>query len=98
MSLLFDQTQLNNICVNNGIFYLGLFGSYARGEENSKSDVDLLVKYSPESKVKSLLDHVGVQLEFEDLLDKPVDLIEEHTLKPRVKPYVERDLKVLYER
>lgn len=93
----YDQREMENICRRQGISYLGLFGSFARGDFNASSDVDLLVDYSKESPVKGLLSHIGVAQEFESLFNRPVDLMERSILKPELKSYIEKDLKTLYE-
>lgn len=93
-----QQQKIEEICRQSGIIFLGLFGSQARGEASDTSDVDLLVRYLPLSPIRSLLDHVGVQLQISDLLGREVDLVDERSLKPAIKPYVLRDLKPLYER
>jgi len=49
-----------------------LFGSYSRGEANNKSDVDI---FCESGDIESLLDHVGVETELEEVLGKHVDLI-----------------------
>ena len=49
-----------------------LFGSYSRGEANNKSDVDI---YCESGDIESLLDHVGVETELEEVLGKHVDMI-----------------------
>lgn len=97
MNLNYDQNQLMKTCHTYGISQLSLFGSYANGNQTIKSDIDLLVTYSPTSKVKSLLDHLKVQEEFESIFQNKVDLIEKNALNSRLKPYVLRNTKVLYE-
>lgn len=72
-----------------------LFGSYARGEHDNSSDVDLLVE---------LDDHVGlykfasIQVGLENLLGKKVDLVSEKGLSARLRPYIEKDKKLIYEK
>lgn len=59
-----------------------LFGSYVRGEQTEKSDIDILVDL-PDG--LSLFDVVGIKLDLEDALGKKVDLVEYETIKPRIK-------------
>ena len=40
-----DRLKLIQIAKQNGIVYLALFGSYARGEASSDSDIDLYVRF-----------------------------------------------------
>ena len=73
-----------------------LFGSFARGEETPLSDVDLLVQYTGDG--ISLLKHCAMMNDLEDLLDRPVDLVEEGTLLPFAVESANRDKKLIYER
>ncbi len=50
-----------------------IFGSFARGEANAKSDVDFLIEYKGRN--KSLLDLVGLKLDLEEILARKVDVI-----------------------
>ncbi len=50
-----------------------VFGSAARGDDAPASDVDFLVELEPG---RSLLDHVALLQELEDLLGRKVDLVE----------------------
>ncbi|MBI4067083.1 nucleotidyltransferase family protein [Candidatus Gottesmanbacteria bacterium] len=95
MDDLFDAAQLKSICEQNGIIYLGLFGSHARGEQEPDSDVDLLVEYE---KPVGYLTHAKIQNTLEDYLNKPVDLVFRSSIKPRIKPYIMKDLKTVYEK
>lgn len=98
MNLTIDKTKLNKICETKGISYLGLFGSYAREEEQEESDVDLLVEYDSRSPIKTLFDHMDVEEEFKKLLNKNVDLVTKRSLHPYINTYVYKDLKTLYEK
>lgn len=66
-----------------GIVRLSLFGSTARGENVSGSDVDLLAAFDSDRRI-SILDIVGLEQSLSSMLGCEVDLIEEGTLKPRV--------------
>ncbi len=73
-----------------------LFGSFARGEETPLSDVDILVQFD-EGGV-SLLKHAAMICELENILDRPVDIVPEKMLRPRVRESVNQDRKLIYER
>ncbi|KKQ34956.1 MAG: polymerase, beta domain protein region protein [Candidatus Nomurabacteria bacterium GW2011_GWB1_37_5] len=79
-----------------GVFYAGIFGSFARGEENSESDVDLLVKIRPNKKF-SLLDSVDLEYKLTDKIGRKVDLATEGALSKYIKPQVFKDLITIYE-
>ncbi len=62
---------------------IGIFGSYARGEQKKQSDVDLLVEFEESSNL-TLLDFIRLENYLSDLLGVKVDLVEKQTLKPRI--------------
>jgi predicted nucleotidyltransferase/DNA-binding XRE family transcriptional regulator len=77
------------LAARHGVRVLGVFGSVARGEDRSDSDVDLLVELPDDM---GLFAVARVQNELEQLLRAPVDLVPESSLKPGVRPSVEADL------
>jgi predicted nucleotidyltransferase len=62
-----------------------VFGSVARGDASSESDIDLLVEFEPG---RSLLDLVGLELDLRDLLGLHVDVATVASLKDRIRPRV----------
>ena len=67
---------------------LVLFGSTARDTALEDSDVDVLVAFDGPATSKR---YFGVQFYLEDLLGRDIDLVTEDALRPRLRPYVERD-------
>lgn len=74
-----------------------LFGSYARDEETSQSDIDILVQFSPNAKI-TLFDYGGMVYRLEELTGHKVDLVQEGMLKSFAKQSVEKDKILIYER
>jgi predicted nucleotidyltransferase len=70
---------------------VGIFGSYARGENSSKSDLDLLVHLDYTTPI-SLLNLIAVEQAISDALGIPVDLITEKSLHPLIRPIVEKEV------
>lgn len=62
-----------------------LFGSVSRGDDRIDSDVDVLVSLSPGS---TLLDHVALQQDLEELLGRPVDVVVETGLSPHLRDHI----------
>jgi hypothetical protein len=63
---------------------LELFGSYVRGEQTEKSDLDVLVTFLEPNNV-DLFKFIELRLFLKDELGVEVDLIEKGALKPRLK-------------
>lgn len=68
---------------------LGVFGSYARGEEKKESDIDVLVRFGEGA---TLLHLVGLGYYLEDLFGVPVDVVSERALHPMMKDDVLKEL------
>ena len=64
-----------------GVDYLGIFGSYVRGEQRDGSDLDVLVGYS---QVPDLFDFVALKMHLSELLGVRIDLVMKRGLKPRI--------------
>ena len=71
-----------------GVSGLTLFGSVARDEAGSRSDIDILVSFDGPATSKR---YFGVQFYLEDLLGYPVDLVTEKALRPELRPYIEKE-------
>ncbi len=65
-----------------------IFGSVARGEEDTGSDVDILVEMEPG---RSLLDRAALLVHLRELLRCDVDVATEKSLRPRVREEVLRE-------
>ncbi|MDP3882488.1 MAG: nucleotidyltransferase family protein [Candidatus Staskawiczbacteria bacterium] len=81
------KTKIKSILERHDVKRAAVFGSYARGDQNKKSDIDILIEYKNDND-KSLLDFVGLKLELEEKLGKKVDLVEYCTIRPRIKSKV----------
>jgi predicted nucleotidyltransferase len=73
-----------------GIDHLFVFGSVARGEHTSASDVDLLAEFNPSARIGFGI--VGIQLRLEEIVGRPVDLVRSPVNKPRLKQAIDREV------
>lgn len=87
LSLLAGQRE--DILVKFGVKKLGIFGSAARDDMRNGSDVDILVEFQDAATFDKYMD---LKAYLEALLGTSVDLVTEEALKPRMRPFVEKDL------
>ncbi len=66
----------------------GIFGSYARGEQKKKSDVDILVKTSDNM---GLLEFIGIKLDLQKAVKRKVDLVEYELIRKEIKEQILND-------
>lgn len=90
----FDTDKLVEICHQNDVSKIGVFGSMARGEASEQSDIDLIVEFS---RRKSLLALVALERKMSEALGRRVDLLTEAAISPYLRDKIMNDLHVLYE-
>jgi len=73
-----------------GVRHAALFGSVARGEAKRTSDIDILIDLDPHAPI-GLFEYVGITQYITDLFPVPVDVVNRSSLKPLVRPDIERD-------
>lgn len=73
-----------------GVAHAALFGSLARGEAVSASDIDILVDLAPDAGI-GLFGYVALIQFLEDLFPLRVDVANRRRLKPLVRPDIERN-------
>lgn len=73
------------LCETYHITELGVFGSYARGEQTQESDVDVLIDYE---EAPTLFELVNLRDLLRDLTGIPVDVVTKNGLKPRIRDRV----------
>jgi uncharacterized protein len=68
---------------------LGIFGSFVRGEQKKKSDIDILVEYS---ELPDLLKLIELENRLQKLLKRKVDLIEKSGIRTELKETILKDV------
>lgn len=72
--------------------FVGIFGSYARDEDSSTSDLDILVDFE---KTVNLLDLIGLELDLSEKLGIKVDLITRRAVPPELETRIENDMQLI---
>ncbi|MFI5195483.1 MAG: nucleotidyltransferase family protein [Chitinophagales bacterium] len=73
-----------------------LFGSYARGDADDNSDVDVLVEIDYNALLG--LDYFGWNEELADKLHKKIDIVSAGWENKHIKPFIDKDKFIIYER
>lgn len=79
------RSEILQIAARHGAYNVRIFGSVARGEADSSSDLDMLVEFK---RGTTLLSHATMIQELEDLLGVKVDVVSERGLRDRVRERV----------
>ena len=81
-----NKPEILRLAARYGARNVRVFGSVARGESDEQSDVDFLVDLEPG---RSLFDLGGLLIALEELLGRPVDVVTEKGLRPRIREQVQ---------
>jgi hypothetical protein len=73
---------------------IGIFGSFIRGKESNKSDLDILVEFEENASI-GLLRFVEIENFLSDLLGIKVDMVEKSSLKPRIGRHILEEVSYL---
>lgn len=87
---------LQNYFKDKPVFRAFVFGSFARGDADTKSDYDILVELDYSKKIG--MEFIQMQIELADLLKKNVDLVSDKALSRYIRPFVEKEKVLIYER
>ncbi len=91
------EEKLSEICEKNDIVFLAVFGSFVRGEQKKKSDIDIAIEFE-QAKGKTLLDLVRVEDELSTVFKRKVDLGVFSSLNSYIAEDVKREMRVIYEK
>ena len=91
-----DKLMLQQFFINRPVKKAYLFGSYARNEADKNSDIDILVELDHSRPIG--MKFFGYKVELEELLKIKVDLVSAEGLSEYVKPFIDRDKILIYER
>ena len=67
-----------------GIKHAALFGSVARGDNSSNSDIDIMVEFDPDARI-TVFDYVDIKEYIAGLFDQPVDVVSNEGFKPYIR-------------
>lgn len=73
-----------------------LFGSFAKEKQRADSDIDLYVEFDPNVPIG--LEYVKIYLDLKELTGREVDIVTEKSISKYIKPYVDKEKVLIYER
>jgi len=82
------RSHANYIKASFAVKRIGLFGSFARGEQKASSDIDVLVEFEK----PTFRNFMNLSFYLEDLSGREVDLVTVKGLHSRIRQYVEKDV------
>ncbi|MDY6863850.1 MAG: nucleotidyltransferase family protein [Thermodesulfobacteriota bacterium] len=85
--------KITQLLKHEGARRIAIFGSYVRGEEGSKSDIDIIVEFSGR---KSLLELVRIERELSEAVGIKVDLLTEKSISPYLIDIIRGETEVIY--
>jgi len=88
---------LGKICQENDVVFLAVFGSFVRGEQKKRSDIDIAIEFNNDAK-KTLLDLVHLEYELRKIFKRKVDIGIFSSLSPYIMEDVKKEMKVIYEK
>ena len=98
MSIQIMQQTLADYFKTQPVVKAWIFGSFARGDENSNSDIDILFIPDRSQKPFTLFTMGEMYMDLKELLGREVDLVEDGSLRPYAAKNAERDKILVYER
>jgi predicted nucleotidyltransferase len=70
---------------------IGIFGSFVRGDQKKRSDLDILVEFDEEN-IPSLLKLIEMERYLQRLLRKKVDLVMKSSIRPELKDIILKEV------
>lgn len=91
------QKDIRELCIDHDVKTLYAFGSVLTNDFTSSSDIDLIVNFDDIKLEDYANNYFSLKFSLEDLLKRPVDLLEEKTLKNHyVSKSIEKQRQLIY--
>jgi len=90
-----NKVLLEEVCKKNRVEFLGVFGSVARGDGRLDSDVDVLIRFSPQVKI-GYFKLYDIEREIANSFGRRIDLVTQDALSPYIRDRVYSELQSIY--
>lgn len=91
------REKMLKVCEGNDISFMAIFGSFVRGEENRRSDIDIAIEFSDKSH-KDLFDLIHIENKLRNILGRKVDLGIFSAINPHIIEDVKKEMRIIYEK
>ena len=91
-----QQQIISNFFTDKPVLRAYVFGSYARGDADEKSDIDLLIDWDYSQPIG--WSYVSAWRELKEKLNKEVDFVSVKWIDPSIEKVINRDKQLVYER
>lgn len=73
-----------------GVRYAAVFGSVARGENHSNSDIDVLIELDPQEPM-GIFQYARLKIDIAELVGGPADVVNRNTVRPLLRDAILRE-------
>jgi predicted nucleotidyltransferase len=91
------KEKILKICEGNDISFMVIFGSFIKGQENKRSDIDIAIEFSDKSH-KDLFDLLHIEDKLRKIFGRKVDLGIFSAIKPHIIEDVKKQMRIIYEK
>ncbi|TAE11292.1 MAG: nucleotidyltransferase [Bacteroidetes bacterium] len=91
-----DIKTMQNFFTKQPVVKAFLFGSLSRNEATEESDIDILVELDYTQHIG--LGFIDMKLDLEQQLNKKIDLVSDNSISKHLRPFIDSDKKLIYER
>jgi len=91
------REKLLKICEGNEISLMAIFGSFVRGGETRRSDIDIAIEFTDKSR-KDLFDLVHIEDELKKIFGRKIDLGIFSAISPHIIEDAKKQMLVIYEK
>lgn len=79
------QAEKKNLYDRYKVTRIGIFGSFARGEETPDSDIDILIEFR---ETPGMIEFLTTEEYLEQVLNRRVELVRETAIRPELKDVI----------